>query len=424
MKHHSRRIEARSEAEIVDAIKAAREAGARVRAAGSGGSKSAINAPAEVSLQLDLPERSAAVRGDLASVPAGMTTGRLQSLLRREGLTLPTVGEWQNATIGGALATGTHGGSARYGIMSTSLRGLRVVTGRGEIVEVSAGDPDFNHLAVSLGAFGVVSSVTLECVERFALKLETDVITFDEYLRDPVAQESRSEFHASIWMPTARRVIRFAANRVADPVRSVPREERFGRRTALANLLVRRLGLHRAVSSRFFRRTAVGDASEILTPLAVSSRLARFRNVASEVRRRQAAELAIAASRAGEALARLEKLFGDHSRALNNPIGLRMNAADELTLSPCYGRDTLWFDIFYDESEPFVSELAAAADELGARCHWGKALAVSADVLCQRYPRWDAFRAARARFDPDELFANAFTDQLGLSGAPARERVV
>ena len=413
----AQRIRVRSEDDIVRAVQAAREAGGRVRAVGSGGSKNGINATSGATVHLDLLDRAIAVRDGVATVEAGMRCSQLQTLIGREGLALPTVGEWQHPTIGGALATGTHGGSARYGILSSSVRNLRIVTGAGEVVEVSRGDPDFDHVGVSLGALGIVSSVTLQCVPRFSLKLETDVIPFDHYLRDPVAQESRSEFHSAIWVPTARRVIRFAADRTADRTRADRREQRFGNRTAIASFLSRRLHLHAAVSSRNFRRTAVGDCAAILSPIGVSPQLARSRVVVNAARLVRASELAIPASRAGEALARLDRLFRAHRWALNNPIGLRMTAGDGFSLSPCFGRDTLWVDLFYDDTEPFVTSLRVLAEELEARCHWGKKLLLSSAHLRGRFPRWSAFQAARARYDPDGVLANRFTDELGLTGA-------
>ena len=410
-------VEILHENEIVEAVRRARENGGGVRATGSGGSKSQVTSIPDVALRLRAPDRLLDVSGSRVTVPAGMTSGRLQELLRAERLTLPTVGEWRNATVAGALATATHGGSAHHGIMPTSVCSYRMVTGTGESREISGQDPDFEHVGVSLGAFGIVFAVTLECVEHFSLQLETDVVPFADYVADPVAQESRSEFHSSVWVPSANRVSRFAADRTVRPSSAIRRRTRFGKWMASANFLARRLGFHRAVSSRFFRRTAVGDCADILSPLDVPPRVARFRNVANEVRRRRATELAVASSRAPEVLTRLDAFFRDHRDSLNNPIGLRMSSADAFSLSPCHGRDTLWLDLFYDAGEPFESGLADLAGELGARCHWGKALPLSPEVLRKRYDRWDAYRAARARFDPDEVFANAFTDFLGLTAA-------
>lgn len=419
MGHGPRQVEAGSEAAVVRAVEEARARGSRLRAVGAGGSKSAVNASPEAELRLTQPDRLLEVDGRRVTVPAGMSTGRLQALLRSRGLALPTVGEWKTGTVAGALATGTHGGSARHGIMSTSVRRIRLVTGEGEVVELGPDDDSFEHAGVSLGALGVVTRVTLACEERFGLELTTDVVPFERYARDPVAQESRSEFHASLWMPWAGRVVRFAAERVPDPGRSVPRKPRFGFRTAVASFLSRRLGLDAAVSDRVFARTAVGDSAEILTPLEVSSRKARFRNVANAVRGRNAAELAVPAGRAPEALDRFAAVFRERSAPLNNPIGLRVNPADGFSLSPCSGRDTLWMDVFYDDDDPFERRLAGIGQDLEARCHWGKTLALSPDALRARYPRWGEFRRARDRLDPDGVFANRFTDRLGLTGTKA-----
>lgn len=411
----TREIHVRDEEGVVSAVRRAMEERTGLRAAGSGGSKSDITSQRDHLLHLDQPTDTIEVEGDLVTAPANMTSGRLQSLLAPHGLVIPTVGEWQNATLAGAMLTGTHGGSARYGLMSTSLREMRIVNGLGDLVTIDSGHPDFQHLGVSLGLMGVITRVTFECIERFSLKLETDVVPFADYLRDPVSHEARSEFHASVWAPEAGRVVRFAADRVAGSIPSVSREQRFGWRTAVATFLSRRLGLHGAVSSAVFRRTAVGDVSDILSPLDLSPQTVRFRVVANKILRR-AVEFAVDAERAGEALDRLDALFRVHPGRLLNPIGLRLTAGDDFTLSPSFGRDTLWMDIFYYGGEPFVSELAMLAEEIGARCHWGKTLPLAPAVIRRQYPGWEDFRRARERFDPEELFANAFTDRLGLTG--------
>lgn len=411
----------RNEEEVLRAVRRARAEGGGVRAVGSGGSKSEVTSAPDLALRLDTPDRLLDVRGDLVTVPAGLTCGRLQDLLRHEGLTLPTVGEWRNATVGGALATATHGGSAHHGIMPTSIHSFRIVTGKGDIRDIGRDDPDFRHLAVSLGAFGIMSAVTLKCAEHFRLAMETDVVSLSDYVENPVFQESRSEFHSSVWVPSAGRVIRFSADRASHTGAQGRgrRRKRFGKWTAMANFLARRFGLHSAVSARLFGRSDSGDCADILSPLDVPPRVARFRNVANEVRQRRAAELAVDAAHVGEVLTRFDRFFRTHPKPLNNPIGLRMSAADDFSLSPCHGRDTFWMDIFYDAGEPFESEMAALAQDLGARCHWGKTLALSPRVLREQYPGWDAYRAARARWDPDEVFANAFTDALGLTGPEA-----
>lgn len=405
----------RDEDEIVAAVSAARAAGERLRAVGSGGSKSGINSVPERAIDLDRMPHDVVIDGARVTVGGGMMCGAVQAALRRADLALPTVGEWQHPTIGGAMATGTHGGTAHHGLLSTSLRALRMVAGTGEVVTLTRDDPDFAHAAVSLGVLGIVTRVTLDAVPRFALQLETDVAPFDQYVQDPVAVESRSEFHASVWVPTARRVIRFSADRTGPGQTPIRREQRFGNRTAISSLLSRRCHLHGAIANWNFRRTAIGDSADILSPINVSPRLARSRVVVNMARLVRAGELAFPADRAGEALTRLDALFGAHPWVLNNPVGLRMTAADDFSLSPCSGRDTFWVDLFYDATEPFVTRLRELAEELGARCHWGKKLPISSRALRDQYPQWESFQTARARRDPDQIFANDFSDALGLT---------
>jgi FAD/FMN-containing dehydrogenase len=409
-----------SEDELQQAVLEARRRGQRIRALGSGGSKSDVTSVPGEAVRLVTPNRLLDVADGIVRAPAGVTTAELLTLLRNERLTLPTVGEWKNATLAGALATATHGGSARHGITATSVRSFRIVTGTGELKRVGRDDPDFTHLAVSLGAFGIISEVELACDEHFSLEMTTDVVPFEEYVADPVAQESRVEFHASIWVPAARRVIRFGAERIPTPSETLPRRTRFGQWTSMARFVARRLGFHGVVSNRFFGGVARGDCADILSPLDVPPRVARFRKRLNEIRRRRAAELAVPASRAAEALARFDPFFRKHDSTLNNPIGLRMSASDDFAISPCQGRDTLWMDIFFDASEPFEAGLSDLAAELDARCHWGKTLALSPEALRCRYPQWEEFRAARDRFDPDQVFANEFTDTLGLTSRAAR----
>lgn len=411
------RLPIHSEGDILRAVAEARATGARIRAVGSGGSKSGINTAPDIALDLEAYRHPITLDGDLVTAPAGITTHEIQTFLHAHGWMLPTVGEWKHPTLAGSLATGTHGGSARHGIFSTSLTRLRLVTGTGECVDLTPGDPDFPHAGVSLGALGAVTSVTLRCVRRSALRLETDVVPFADYLKNPEAQESRTEFHASIWVPSARQVIRFGADRVPATGRSDRREQRFGWRTAFAVFASRYLRLHAAVSPAVFRRTAIADAVEILSPIGVSPRVVRTRVAVNVARKIRATEFAFPVARAPEALARLDALFRTHPRSFTNPIGLRMSAADDFTLSPCTGHATLWMDLFYGASPAFVDALAEMADDLGARCHWGKYVAIRPASLRARYPGWDAFSHARARLDPDQVFANPFTDAFGLTTA-------
>ncbi|MBI2615503.1 MAG: FAD-binding protein [Gemmatimonadetes bacterium] len=194
MERPTRHVPVVSEADIVRAVEAARANQGRVRALGARGSKNGSHRTSGVALHLERYCRLLSAEDNLVTVQAGMTCGDLNAALERRGLALPTMGEWKQATVAGALLTGTHGGSSRHGILSTSLRRLRLVAGDGQARELEKGDPWFPHVGVSLGALGVVSTVTFECVEQFRLALETKVVSFERYLSEYERQNRENEF--------------------------------------------------------------------------------------------------------------------------------------------------------------------------------------------------------------------------------------
>ncbi len=136
-----------------------------------------------------------------------------------------------------------------------------------------------------------------------------------------------------------------------------------------------------------------------------SERLVRFEEMEYAVPREQAA----AAVRAAREI--LER------HPVSFPIELRFSAGDDALLSPAHGRASAFVAVHLFrgiEYEPAFREVEAALSELGGRPHWGKRSFLTAAELAPRYPRWDAFQAARAELDPGGRFANAWVrDVLG-----------
>ena len=63
--------------------------------------------------------------------------------------------------MGGATATGTHGSGNANGVLTSAVRGIRYVGADGAVHDVRQGEPDFDALAVGVGAFGIIVSLTL-----------------------------------------------------------------------------------------------------------------------------------------------------------------------------------------------------------------------------------------------------------------------
>ncbi|HEX9729706.1 MAG TPA: D-arabinono-1,4-lactone oxidase [Gemmatimonadales bacterium] len=411
MERPLRHVVVESELDIVAAVLAAKDRGESVRPVGAAGSKNACYKTAGTSLSFERYNRVLSVDGEYVTVQAGTTVGTLNAALAAQGLALPTNGEWAGATVAGALSSGTHGGSAAHGIFASSVESMRIVTAGGQILELRRGDPLFQHVAVSFGTFGVISTVTCRCEARFYLEMVMRVEPFERYVMQLATAQRAHEFYAAVWFPSARRVVTFAADRAPRPVRAVRRRERFCPATFLANKMSTHLGVN-VLRNRWFTATAVDSWDRILTPIAGGSkRVQMLRRLSDDW---QAAEVAIPSERAAETLGRLDAFLADHRHTLVNPVGLRASAADGFSLSPCYGRASFWMDLFYRRNDAFESALEDVVGDLDARCHWGKHMALRPVYLRRQYPRWDAFGSARASLDPDGMFANQFTRRFGL----------
>ena len=134
-----------------------------------------------------------------------------------------------------------------------------------------------------------------------------------------------------------------------------------------------------------------------------SDRLVRFEELEYSVPR----EHAVAALRAARGA--LER------HAVSFPIELRFSAGDDALLSPAHGRDSAWIAVHMFKGmafEPAFRDVEAALSALDGRPHWGKRSFLSAHELAPRYPRWDAFQAARVELDPDGRFANAWVREV------------
>lgn len=384
---------------------------ATVHAVGAAGSKSPCYQTSGTALHLHGFNNVIAVDGNRVTVQAGATVGRLNAELARRGLALPTHGEWAGATVAGSMTSGTHGGSAHHGILATSAVALRLVTAEGVAHDLRRGDPLFDHAAVSLGLLGVITHITFECVEHFHLAMTMQVRRFPTFVATLADEQATHEFHAAIWIPTAERVVSFAADRVHSPRRTQRRRERFSPATFVLSKLSRDVGLH-LIPCALFSGTVVDAADRILTPIRDGSKLVgAFRAISNGW---HAAEMAVPLERAGEALERLHHFLSVRPRALVNPVGLRATAADTFTLSPCVERATFWFDLFYRDDPQFETDLSALFEDLDGRAHWGKHVALSPAHLQRQYPGWEAFRAARRRLDPADRFGNQFSRRYGL----------
>ena len=104
---------------------------------------------------------------------------------------------------------------------------------------------------------------------------------------------------------------------------------------------------------------------------------------------------------------------------------IRVVAADQLWLSPCYRRDSVAFHFTWAADTASVLPVVTLTERQLApyapRPHWGKIFTTPPDTLRSSYGRLPDFLALTRRFGPAGKFRNAYTDRY-LSLAPGWPR--
>ena len=142
------------EAGVRAAVRRATRRGMRVRPVGAGHSFSPLAVTDDVLLDLSALTGLVRVSGQRVRVRAGTTLAGLNVALAERGLALATLADVDTPTVAGAVATGTHGSTARIGSLSAQITALRMVQGEGTAVEITG--PELDAARTGLGALGVI----------------------------------------------------------------------------------------------------------------------------------------------------------------------------------------------------------------------------------------------------------------------------
>ncbi len=342
-----------------------------------------------------------------APVSAGLRHGDLVPALDAAGFALANLASLPHISVAGAVQTGTHGSGDRIGSLATQVLGVEMVTADGEVVSLRRGDPEFDGAVVGLGALGVVTHLTLELEPAYEIAQTVyDGARWDDVLAgfDAITGAGDSVSLFTTWQD-------------ADTIDQVWVKARPGRANADAVLAA---GGREADGPR---HPVPGVGPEPCTvqggvPGPWHSRLPHFR---LEFTPSAGAELQ------SEYLIDRRDVLGaiDVLRSLAPEIApllyvceVREMAADDLWLSPAFGRETVGLHFTWRPDVAGVEGLLPRIEDAlpeSARPHWGKVFTMDADRIRSRYPRWDEFAALRARMDPRGRFTNDYLSRLGLA---------
>ncbi|MEK7831069.1 MAG: FAD-binding protein, partial [Acidobacteriota bacterium] len=106
------------------------------------------------------------------TVEAGVRYGTLGEYLQGKGFALHNLASLPHISVGGSIATATHGSGVKLGNLATAVSGIEFVTAAGDVVMLTRekDGEQFNGAVVHLGGLGIVTKVTLDILPTFQVK--------------------------------------------------------------------------------------------------------------------------------------------------------------------------------------------------------------------------------------------------------------
>ena len=406
-----------TEAQLRAIVRDAANSGRRVRAVASGHSFTAIACTNDVLLSLDRMNqvRSVDRTNGLVTVDAGIELRTLNARLAKHALAMTNLGDIAYQSVAGAVSTGTHGTGLAFGGLATQLRGLRIVTATGDVLDCNATENAevFHAARVGLGALGIISRATIAVEPAFNLHAIEEPHPIDDVLdrwNDEVASHDHYEF---FWIPGTRRAMTKTNRRTSDPAQPLPRlvylRNKIGGENVAFGAMAKAARHRPSLVPRLSKLASSGasrlEYTDASHKVFASPRWVKFVEMEYSV---PLADLPVVVRKIGDAV----KAAG---WPLIFPIEARAAAADDIPLSTAQGRDSGYVAVHRVKGRPFREYFetveAIVADHAG-RPHWGKMHFHTAATLSPLYPEWEAFQSVRRRLDPAGLFTNDYIDRV------------
>ena len=399
----------------VEEAQAAVHAAAKVRALGS---RHCFNDIADTTgTQISLERLRKVVSLDTArrrvTVEGGARYGDVGPWLHERGYALHNLASLPHISIAGACATATHGSGTALGNLATAVAAIEFIDATGDLVTLSRekNADTFAGAAVSLGALGVITRLTLDVVPAFDVRQtvyrDLPVAALEAHFDEIMA----SGYSVSLFTDWRGDTIEQAwiKARVDGGRITAAEPSFFGARPATTNL----------------HPVAELDAVNCTEQMGVAGpwydRLPHFRmgftpagggdyQVEYFVPRRHAVAAVQALHRHGERLAPLLMISE-----------IRTVAADDLWLSPCYRQPCVVFHFSFKPDWPGLKKILPGMEEVLApfdpRPHWGKLFTMPPSAVRARYEKLPAFRALLDAHDPGGKFRNAFVERMIFANA-------
>ena len=350
----------------------------------------------------------------LATIRSGTRLGPLGAALADIGQEMLTLPDINKQSLGGAIATASHGSGATLQAIHGAIRSFRLVSVSGDVIEASADHNTdvFNAARVGLGAFGVITDITLQNRRLTRVHKRTYVLPTRDALAAWPTLKTQHRTCELLILPFADMALVIVSDASTDPVQPRgPDTDTDGlmQLKALRDWLAVSPPLRRLLARKAVQAAPPTDAVDDGWKLLSNERPVRFNEMEYHV----PADAQVAAASA--VLQAIERYRPD----VFFPIEVRSIAADDAWLSPFYQRESgsIAVHAYYKNDDAFLfSLIEPILQHHDGRPHWGKLNSWKGTDFAAAYPRWKDALAVRQSLDPEGKLLNPYLRSVFLNG--------
>ena len=350
------------------------------------------------------------------TVQSGVILGDLLDAIEAQGWCIPCLPDINTITIGGALATGTHGTSGK--LLCEYMTDCSIVLADGSLKRINEKDEMIDAVRVSLGVLGVMSEITFKCEPIYTLHVKEGPEDDSEWLPKIKERLQKHDFLRILWLPHTDKGYVITGDKINPD-------------TEIAENLGPAYLKHRRTASKILYKY-----SHIFPWTTAIANKLLYRGFFSSTKEHKGSlyQATVTKSRGSTielaewtiGLDKFPKVFEELKTEINKwsnksfihiPMDVRFVYKDKSWLSYAYGEDTVTMGC--------VSRNAATADtyeafksiekvflKYGGKPHWGKRFTAKDAGISKIYSKWEDFKFLRKELDPTNKFLNPYLTEL------------
>lgn len=350
------------------------------------------------------------------TVQSGIILGDMLDAIEAKGWCIPCLPDINTITVGGALATGTHGTSGK--LLSEYMTHCRLVLADGKIKDIHAEDELMDAVKVSLGVLGIMSTITFTCEPIYTLHVKEGPEDDSSWLPKIKERLKTHDFLRILWLPHTDKGYVITGDKI-DPNTEIKEDlgpSYLKHRRNASKILYKYTHVFpwiTAIANKLLYRGFFSSTKEHKGSLYQAT-VTKSRGSTLEL-----AEWTIS-------LDKFPAVFNELKTEINKwtnksfihiPMDVRFVYKDSSWLSYAYKADTVTMGCVSrnartaDTYEAFKS-IEKIFLKHGGKPHWGKRFMAKDAELSKVYEKWEDFKQLRSTLDPTNKFLNPYLTQL------------